>query len=239
MHPANPPVRSTAPDLGAAIKMPFEDPQWISKGLIMGLIYMFVPVVGWLVVFGWCREIYERTRRGEAGLPDLSFGRHMSEGVAPFVAVMNLMVPIIGMMMVFGVGIFALAGIAEVGGDAAEVLGPLFSLGMIGFQMFFMLLIFGFQLLTPELMRRGFNGELGPLFSPGASLVAIKTQPMNYFITFLGMMVANIIGSLGMFACYVGMFVTMPLGLAMTAHLLAQWDRLVRGGDHSLADTFR
>jgi len=239
MHPASPPVPSSAPDLGAAIKMPFDDPQWISKGLIMGLIYMFLPILGWLVVFGWCREIYERTRRGEGGLPDLDFGRHLSGGIAPLVAVMNIMVPVFGMVFAFGAVAMAMAFVLEGGGESMQALAPLLSLGMIGFQMIFMLMIFGFQLLMPELMRRGFNGELGPLFSPGASLVAIKSQPMNYFITFLGMMVANIIGSLGMFACYIGLFVTMPLGLAMTAHLLAQWDRLVRGGDHSLADTFR
>ena len=86
----------------------------------------------------------------------------------------------------------------------------------------------GLQILIPEIQRRGYNGEMGPLFSPGASIRAVKSNPKAYFMTLIGLFVANFLGSLGAFACYIGMFLTLPFGHAMAAHILAQWDAIVQ-----------
>lgn len=226
-------------DLGYAIKMPFQDPSWVGKGLVLGLI-LLIPFAGVLVLFGWSREIYDRGLRGEGGLPDLDFGRHLSYGLTPLLAMLNLALVMLAVMLALGLAgaaaAFAVQSLA--GSDAAQVLGPLLSIAMFGAQMLMMALMLGVQLTLPELLRRGFNGEAGPLFSPAASIAAIRSQPSNYIVAFIGMMVANMIGAAGMFACYVGALVTMPLGYAITANLLAQWDRMVRGGDRSLAGVF-
>ena len=43
----------------------------------------------------------------------------------------------------------------------------------------------------------------------------------------LGAIVFNMLGGVGVMACYVGMFVTIPLGMVGVTHVIAQWQNLV------------
>jgi hypothetical protein len=226
MHP---PQRRPSPDIGVALKVPFEDPQWFKKGLLVGLVSL-IPLVGQLAMFGWAREVYDRGRLGQPGLPDLDLGRHMGYGAAPMLAMLNLALPMLAMVMVMmgvGLGSVALSEALGISNDAQSALtGLVFLVG----QGMFMLSLFGLQVLVPELLRRGYNGEAAPLLRPGPTVAAVTARPGDYILVLLGLLVANVIGSLGAFACYLGIFVTMPLGLASSANLLAQWDRQIRGG---------
>jgi len=196
-----------------------------------GLV-LLIPIAGFLALFGWSRKIYERAQAGERSLPDLDIGTEVSHGIPPLVAMLNTLIitlPMVFLMwaMIAVVGIGG-GAIGSLGDEAAGIAGILMIVVMLGVQLMFMVGIFVVQAFIPEIQRRGYNGEMGPLFSPKASIVAIKGNPKAYLMTFLGLFVANFIGSIGAFACYVGMFVTLPFGHAMSAHILAQWDAIVR-----------
>ena len=138
-----------------------------------------------------------------------------------------MLIPIAGALALFGWGrkVYENAKVGErilpdldIGGEVSYGIPPLVA----------MVVIMGLQILIPEIQRRGYNGEMGPLFSPGASIRAVKSNPKAYFMTLIGLFVANFLGSLGAFACYIGMFLTLPFGHAMAAHILAQWDAIVQ-----------
>ena len=217
-------------DIGAALEFAKSDPDWIKKCGMHGLV-MLIPIAGFMALFGWSRKIYERVRVGERSLPELDLGTEVSHGIAPMVAILNtvvIMLPLLilmwGSLMLVGFGGGALG---SAGDAAAGIAGILTLVLMFGIQLIFMISVFAIQTIIPELQRRGYNGEMGPLFSPGASIAAIKGNPKAYLMTFIGLFVANFIGSVGMFACYVGGLITLPFGHAMAAHILAQWDAVV------------
>ena len=218
-------------DIGAALEFAKSDPDWVKKCGMHGLV-MLIPVAGFLSLFGWSRKVYERARADERSLPELDIGTEVSHGIAPIVAMLNLALvtfPLIflmwGALMVVSVG----GGLVGSAGDTAAGIASIVMLVlMLGLQVFFMVCMFAVGLLTPELQRRGYNGEMGPLFSPAASIAAIKGNPKAYLMTYIGLFVASFIGSVGMFACYVGALITLPFGYAMSAHILAQWDAIVQ-----------
>jgi len=208
-------------DIGAALEFAKADPDWIKKCGLHGLV-LLIPIAGALSVLGWSRKVYEGAKAGDRTLPDLDIGSEVSHGIAPLVALFNIMAILLPVSIFFAIG----TGIGSaVGGEMGGIISIVMLLLLFGMQLVVTLMM---VVITPELQRRGYNGEMGPLFSPGASFRAIKANPKAYAMTALGLFVAQLISSIGMFACYIGMFITMPFGSAMAAHILAQWDGIVQ-----------
>lgn len=218
---------ATTVDIGQAFSYMTADPQWMNKVVIMGLVTL-IPVAGYLVLFGWMREVFERAKDGRKELPALDFGTQLEKGIAPFVAMLGPMlamfVGIFGLqllMIPFAVLSEALRGTAVEGVAAALVglLGILVTLVM-------MVAMFAISAVVPEVMRRGMRGEMMPVLSPKASLVAIKNNTSAYLMVLVGGFAFNMISQVGVMLCFVGMFLTMPLAAVGLSHLLAQWDRV-------------
>lgn len=212
-------------DIGAAFKFATSDPDWWKKMLVAGLVIL-IPLIGLVAMLGWMREIFFRVREGKEGLPSMDLGRHMGEGWTPLVAVLNLSllaIPILFPMLCAG-GFIAVG--QETGNESLSSLGLIF---MMISQGIVMLLSLGMNFIAPEVWRRGFHGELGPLFSFGSSLRTIREHAMPCLLVFVGFLAANLVASVGVFACYIGVFLTMPLAYVVQAHLLAQWDAIVTG----------
>lgn len=215
-------------DIGQAFSYLTADPQWMSKVVVIGLVSL-VPVVGYVVLLGWMREVFERAKKGQRELPELDFGSQLSKGFAPLVALAGPMLIIVFVMFILQLlllafGIFAgaladtnIAAIVNIFG------GVLAMLGMLGAAV----MMFVLTLVMPELLRRGMRGEMMPILSPRASIVAVKNNASGYMMLFVGGFVFNMISQLGVFLCFLGVFLTMPLALVGMSHLLAQWDRLV------------
>jgi hypothetical protein len=214
-------LSGTKIDIGAALEFAKSDPDWVKKCGLHGLM-LLIPIVGGLSVLGWSRKIYETAKTGEQTFPDLDLGSEISHGVAPLVALLNIMAIVLCASVLSGVGT---AISSMVGGDAGGVIGIVVML-LISAMM--MLIAIMSLVMLPEIQRRGYNGEMGPLFSPRASLRAIKANPKAYAMTILGLFVAGFISSIGGIACWVGALFTVPFGNAMGAHILAQWDSMVQ-----------
>lgn len=203
---------------------------WLKRYLALGLL-LLVPVVGSLVVLGWQRRVYERAREGDdQGLPPIDLGADLGHGVPVIVAMMNLVVPA---MVVMVLGWLFLAGVAAVGAGLEQTTGSagaggvLGAVGVLGFYGAFLVAWLGAMVAMPELQRRGFNGEMMPLLSPGESLRAVRSEPRAYLAVLLGTLVASLVGALGALACYPGMILTVPMSVVILARLVAQWDKLV------------
>jgi hypothetical protein len=215
-------------DIGQALSYLTADPRWMSKVLVIGLVSL-VPILGYVVLLGWMREVFERVKAGQKELPDLDFGNQLSKGLAPLVALVSpmliiMMVSFILQLLVIPFGIVAGALGDTDAAAVVNILGGLLGMGVM-FVWFFMMFVL--VLVMPELLRRGMRGEMMPILSPRASIVAIKNNALGFVMVLLGGFVFNLISQLGVFLCFVGMFLTMPLAIVGMSHLLAQWDRLV------------
>ena len=207
-------------DMGTAITFASKDPDWWKKCLTVGLCVL-IPVVGALILLGWQRRVFHQVRQGHpTPLPTVDIGADIQYGVAPLVASINAL----AILAVFGLGTaVATTAIAQTNERIAGLITILAVLSM---------LVMGLTALalSPELLRRAFaDGEMFPLFKPGPSLAILKAHPHDYLLLVAGAFVANFLGSLGAIACYVGLLVTSPLGKAIYAHMLAQFDLQVRG----------
>ena len=114
--------------------------------------------------------------------------------------------------------------VLEFGGDemlpvALAILMPSYLLMMIGALMM--------NAVFPEIERRAFLGKWLTLLRPGPSVRAIRAAPSSYLLTIVGMFIGNMIGGLGVIACYFGIFISMPLGYAIASHAIAQWSMIV------------
>lgn len=210
-------------DIGAAFSYATSDPDWMSKMAIAGL-HMLIPIVGIVALFGWTRDIFLRVRAGEEGLPKMELGKHMELGWAPIVAILNIsLLALVIVVPIMGSAVLLIAA-EETGSEALEVLAVL---AMLLSQVFTMIFALGINFLAPEIWRRGFHGEMGPLFSFGQSWRNVKGNLMPCFLVVVGFFVAQMAGSVGVMLCYVGMFLTLPFSYVVMAHLVAQWDALV------------
>ena len=217
-------------DLGAAFRGLTADPDWLKKYAVAGIV-LLIPVLGAVIWFGWLRRVYDQAVQGQfETLPAMDLGKDLSYGVTPVLAVMNLVVP---MLLVMGMAIGAMVALVMVGGaidqgaDGSGIGGVLTGLGMVVVYPLMFLVIILANLVTPELWRRGFNGETTPLLTPMPSVRAVSRRFSAYVMVLVGMFIANVVGSMGFVVCYVGVFLTMPMGMVIAMRLLAQWNAVV------------
>jgi hypothetical protein len=227
--PPQPPPRRTRIDIGEALGFTFKDPQWMSKVLTAGVI-MLVPLVGVFVVLGWQVNIYHRVLQGDNSLPSPDFGADLGRGWKHFLAMFTGMLPLVAlilalMMLIFGTGA-ALAAVVNGITDSSEGGAVIMMLTQLCFFAVNMVFSLGINLLLPELFRRGTTGELFMLFRPRESLQRARGNWGALATAGIGTMIANMLGGIGVFACYVGMLLTLPMAYAASAHLAAQWTSL-------------
>jgi hypothetical protein len=188
-------------DIGAIVKGPLQDKDWLSKCLIIGLI-MLVPIAGSLNALGWTKTVYENLENGDTSLPPGNFN-YIGKGWTMFLALLG--------------PILALFGLAILVGVAAAVTRSQI-VGMLG-QLVLMVLNLGFSfVLYPTLSYRHLteNTGFGDAFDFGG-IMATVGKP-NFVMFAVCYFVGGLIGSLGMVACCLGIFLTLPLGMAIHAH---------------------
>lgn len=229
---ASPRPPRTQLDISEALKYPFQDPAWLSKAGVAGLM-MLVPIVGPFILLGWKVEVYERVKAGQDGLPDINLGPQLSAGFRVFVGLFSSIFLMVMLIMVLHIGIlgagaavgYALQAISGSEGGMAIGMGAAY----LVVSLVHVFLILGVNGLMPEIYRRAFAGDMFALFSPGPSVARLRGRGGLYLLVVVGLIACNLMGAVGMFACYIGMFVSLPLGYAAAAHLVAQWDELSRG----------
>lgn len=211
-------------DIGVAIQAPFKDKEWFKKCLLIGLM-MLIPIAGALNMSGWMRAIAERRIAGGADaniLPEANLS-YIGGGWRLFLAYLPLMA--VFMVILFGGGVAA--GVAAAaGGKAGEDI-------MIGVVIItygaIILLAIAMSVLQPAITYMHIvEGEAWSSMYPKRIWETMRAGGVQYLLLFVALMVAGFVGQIGVFACYLGMFVTIPLGQAMAGAAIAEYARLAK-----------
>lgn len=208
--------------IGEAFSFVTNSPDWWKTCGKAGL-FMLIPIAGAISLLGWERKVFEAYKRGDSSIPEYEFD--VGYGVSTIVAALNVF-PVVIIAVIIAAIIGGIGG--AVGGAIGGSVGGILSLiaALVGGAIYLLTILFS-TALAPELLRRGHKGEMGPLFSPGRSIAAVKSGPGIYFMLIVGTFVAGLAGGLGVIACYFGIFVTLPMSAAVRGALYAMWDNHV------------
>jgi hypothetical protein len=205
-------------DFGKAFTYVFEDPDWIKKILIAGVL-LIIPIVGWLFLGGWMLETVRRVMRGDQSpLADWSdFGGLLMKGLQVFVVGFVFSLPVI----VLSACPQALVAVAQESADettvqALSMVVMCFSCISLAYNIFLALF------MPAALGNMAAHDSLGAAFRLGEVFGLLRSAIGAYVIVFLGSIVAGIIASLGLIACFIGVFFTMAYATAVNAHLYGQ-----------------
>ena len=218
------PLDPTKVDPARALMFPFQHPGWWKPALLLGLVYL-VPIYGVVLMMGWIQKVYSGVRTGALDrLPDIDWGGDFTGG---FRLMGSLLVG--SLVWTFGIGttVAVMVGMGVGLGAAGqeEAAGTALVLGTLLIQVPIIVLSIASYLVGGELGRRALSGDLFALLRWKRSIQVIAAHPIPYIVTMAGLVAALLATYLGLFACYFGIFVTMPIGAAMAAHVIAQWDR--------------
>ncbi len=214
------------PDLGAAFKWAFQDPDYVSKILIGAACIFFsfflIPI---FMLLGYHLEIARRERAApQQRLPDWSdWGRFFWDGLKFYFCIVFVVLAIELVFMVVVVAvvlIIALAGNA--GGGAGAVVGGLLGLGAILALIPVSLAIgYAFPALQIEYLR---TGSVFAGFHFGRIWSIVAHRPGDYFMLFLGAFVTRLIANLvGQILCLIGILVTSPWALYTEGWLVGRY----------------
>lgn len=225
-------AKATQFDIGAVITAPTRDPEWIKKCLIMGLISM-IPIAGALNLSGWMRAIAEKRLAGDDDgvLPEANLA-YMSGGWKMFVA----WLPLVGIMMamMFGLSAVGVGAIVAGGKGAGEAIGM-----TIFMAMYMAILAFSFavSLISPAIsFLHIVEGESFSSVAFRRQFETIKNGGWQYIMLFLAVLVGGMIGQLGIFVFFIGIFVTVPFAQAITGFAIAEYARVCRPVDPAAFD---
>ncbi len=200
-------------DLEAMIKAPLRDADWAKKCLLIGL-FALIPIAGFLNLMGWMKDIYRRVKAGDTTLPPPSLD-YIGSGWSLFVALLPI--------AVFPICIaFAGAGLAIA---HQPRLLPLLQAINIPISLFLNVVFVPTLVYRHVVHGSGFGGA----FDFGAIKRTWMTNPGNFLTFAVVYFCASMIGSLGMIACCVGIFFTLPFSLAIHANVIKGFED-VSGG---------
>jgi hypothetical protein len=215
-------------DVGKSFTFVFEDQEWIVKILIAAAIVLVGILFSWLLLIplilalallgGYGVEIMRRVIHGQAGLPEWeNWGELIADGLKVIVIGIVYALPFIIISACLGIPIGILG---DSGANGVRALSSLLStgLGCLDFVWGIILSI----VLPAAIAFWVVDDDLGSAFQFGKVFAFVRDHFTTYLVTFLMSWVASIIGHLGVIACGIGWFATMPYSLFVTAHLYGQ-----------------
>lgn len=210
---------------GRAFSFVTEDPDWIKKIVIGGLVFL-IPVVGLLALMGWGLEINRRIITGETELlPEWSdFGTLIVNGLKELVVGIVYFLPA---LVVYGCGFASIFGVGAIGSSAnidGDTAGALLT-GVMGcmYCFLFLFIIIGGLLLSPATSVLAETGEIGAALKVGQVFGLFRAAIGPYLISLLLVgLASSVASSIGSIACGVGALVATAYMVPVRHHLIAQ-----------------
>ncbi len=206
-------------DFGRAFRFITEDPDWLKKLAITGLI-AFIPVIGAIALLGWMLEITRRVITDDSQpLPGWeNFSSLLTNGLKAYVVTFAYALPI-----------FLLSVCAQLTIPLMTTAGDQEQIGLIISLFAFCLscMVILFSLVLAFIIPAAFaslaaSGEIKDAFNFNHVFALIRSAMGAYLLTIVGGMAAGFISSAGAFLCFVGIIITAPFGLAVQGHLYGQ-----------------
>lgn len=187
-------------DFGRIFSYLFKDPDWVKKVLMLALM-MIIPIVGWLVIYGYMVETAQNVFEGrDVPLPEFDFGRQLSVGFTYILPVFCL-----------GGIVFIVAFVAGLM-TRIPVAGILANLLVFAFQIF--IAFYSMCAVSLQICERNPWG----IFQIDRCLSALKSNLLNVFLSMLIFIPIIIIGCAGVIGLVIGVLFTMPMaGLMMSS----------------------
>ena len=205
----------------------FEDPRWLSKILIGGLLYLaIVVIVGPFFVAGYCARLIRNVIAGEPRpLPEWDrMGEYFGEGLRLAGVVLVYMAPLmifIGFMIVPAIIAGALSQDSH---DAAASVGSAFS-GCAGCVMFPFSLALSLWMPAAMLMTV-VDQRFGAAFQFGRIWAFIRNNLANYILAFVVAYVARFVAGFGLILLCIGFFFTAFYSLLVASFAYGEAYRL-------------
>lgn len=207
-------------DVGRSISYVFEDPDWIKKVLIGGLLSL-IPVFGWFVVLGYWIRVAQNVSNGhDLPLPLWDdFGGDFIRGAKAWLAVMVWAIPLI-ILFLCGWIPFAVAGNRS---GPVSALAALFGIGFYGIGS---LLAIAIAFITPVIVGRVVGRDSVAAAFEFSQIVSEARSHVVPLLIIVGMtLVLRFVAGFGIILCGVGLLFTTFMSYVMLSHLYGQFWR--------------
>ncbi len=215
-------------DFGRAFNYVFNDPEWVKKILLGGLISL-IPLIGGFVVYGYTLEIVRRVYTAESNpLPEWDdFGGYLSQGFLLWIAMIVWFLPV-SILIGCIAGALAAAGGAT-GDDAAVAISTIAAIGL--FSVLFLVILVWAVLFLPIITGRfAVERSFGSMFQFSEILAEVRQTGVGTLLLLMVLyLVAGFVGQLGFVLCLVGVIFTSFYSNIVIAHGAGQIYRRARG----------
>jgi hypothetical protein len=217
-------------DVGRSISYVFQDPNWLKKMLIGGLLSC-IPLIGTLIVAGYWIRIASNVAHGyELPLPEWNdFGGDFMRGLKAAVALFIWAIPLI---VLAGIGSIPAILLSNTNG-AAESLAGVFMIGALGFG-FLLWIVVAF--ISPVIIGRVvMQNSIAAAFQVSAVIRDARDNAVPLLLVVAMAYALGFAASFGIILCVVGYIFTSFLAYVMLSNLYGQlWRRL---GTTAVLDT--
>jgi hypothetical protein len=219
-------------DIGKSFTYVFEDPNWIMKVLIGGIV-LLIPIVNF-AVYGYMLTTLKNVADGQPNpLPEWGeFGAHFMKGLYAFVGVLVYFLPAIVIyccIFALSIGMSAVAGGSrDSGGGVASIIAiiTLCLQCLVGLYA----LVAGVTLYAPLTRFAMSANQLSVFWDFRGNFGFIQKNLANYVIALLIAWVASFIAGFGIILCVVGVLFTSFWGTLVAANVFGQlWKNQVGG----------
>jgi len=213
-------------DIGKSFTYVFEDPNWIMKILIGGIV-LLIPIVNF-AVYGYMLTTLKNVADGQPNpLPEWGdFGAHFMKGLYAFVGILVYFLPAIVVyccVFVLTFGAAAIGGSSS-GNNGGSTLGGLIGLVTLCLQCLVGLyaLLAGLTLYAPLTRFAMSANQLSIFWDFRGNLDFIMKNLTNYIIALLIAWVASFVAGFGIILCFVGVLFTSFWATTVSAHVFGQ-----------------
>jgi hypothetical protein len=222
-------------DIGKSFTYMMEDPNWIMKILIGGIVGL-IPIVNF-AAYGYMLTVVKNVADGQpTPLPEWGdFGAHFMKGLYAFVGILVYFLPAIVLICCVSLlGVLAGGAASSTSGsssDAGGALAGLLSIVSLCLNCVLALyaLVAGLTLYAPLTRFAMSNNQLSIFWDFRGNLDLIMKNLSNYVIAILIALVAGFIASFGIILCVVGYFFTLFWSMLVSAHVFGQFWRTTQG----------
>lgn len=218
-------------DFGKSFTYVFEDPNWMMKVLIGGVVGM-IPIVNFAVL-GYMVTTLKNVADGQTQpLPEWSnFGDHFMKGLYVFVGALIYTAPVILLYCcIFALSAVLPAAGGALGRDVGNALASLAGLLSLCLSCLILIVALAVAIFFPAaLVRFAMSNQLSTFWDFRGVLDLVRANLSNYIIAILIMWVAGFVAGFGVILCFIGVIFTAFWAQLVSAHVLGQFWQTNKG----------
>ncbi|MCX2726220.1 DUF4013 domain-containing protein [Thermomicrobium sp. 4228-Ro] len=215
-------------DIGRAFSYVFQDPQWLKK-LLIALVMLIIPIIGWLILFGYILRIVRGVASGsDVPLPEWDdFGRDLALGFKGAVTSFVWSLP----ATLIGVCSQVASVLSTDNGGRGSGLGA-FTLAAICLGCVSFILSFATTYVLPvPLSRLAVTDRLSEAFALSEIFREIGRAATPLLLVLLITVGLSFFALFGVLLCIVGIVATILYAYLVQAHLWGQVRRQLQSGE--------